>query len=61
MSTPSSAIVSAAALRSRALGMLVLATAFWGLSFPLIKSLMLLHAQLAPAADSWFITIYVLS
>jgi drug/metabolite transporter (DMT)-like permease len=61
MSTPSSAIVSAAALRSRALGMLVLATAFWGLSFPLIKSLMLLHAQLAPAADSWFITIYVLA
>lgn len=49
------------AVRSRAIGMLVLATAFWGLSFPLIKSLMLLHAQLAPTAGPWFITVYVLA
>ncbi len=60
-SNSTSATTPATALRSRALGMLVLATAFWGLSFPLIKSLMLLHAQLAPAADSWFVTIYVLA
>jgi drug/metabolite transporter (DMT)-like permease len=58
---PANTPTPAAALRSRALGMLVLATAFWGLSFPLIKSLMLLHAQLAPETDPWFVTTYVLA
>lgn len=47
--------------RARAIGMLVLAAAFWGLSFPLIKALMLLHAQLSPEADTWFVTVYVLA
>ncbi|AKC81928.1 hypothetical protein IMCC26134_02475 [Verrucomicrobia bacterium IMCC26134] len=50
-----------AALRSRALSLLVLTTAFWGLSFPLIKALMLLHEQLSPTAGSWFVTVYVLA
>jgi drug/metabolite transporter (DMT)-like permease len=61
MAVSNSSPPAPSALRSRAFGMLVLATAFWGLSFPLIKSLMLLHAQLAPEADSWFVTVYVLA
>lgn len=36
--------------------MLLLATFLWGLSFPLIKSLALLHANLIPGSSSWFIT-----
>jgi drug/metabolite transporter (DMT)-like permease len=37
--------------------MLLLANFFWGLSFPVIKSVMLLHAQLLPHANTWFSTI----
>lgn len=33
---------------------LLLATGFWGLSFPLIKSLHLVQEQLVPAGNSWF-------
>lgn len=47
--------------RSQAIAMLVLATAFWGLSFPLIKTLMLLHARVDSAAGPWFVTAYVLA
>lgn len=36
--------------------MLILATAFWGLSFPLVKGLALLHERLLPGSDTWFIT-----
>lgn len=36
--------------------MLVLATAFWGLSFPLIKAIVLTHQRLLPASSTWFIT-----
>ncbi len=36
--------------------MLLLANLFWGLSFPLIKALMLAHAQALPGSGSWFIT-----
>ncbi len=43
--------------RTRALLMLLLANFFWGLSFPLIKSIMLLHAKLLPQASTWFSTI----
>lgn len=49
------------ASHSRAVVMLVLATAFWGLSFPLIKTLMLLQAELSPKAEPWFVTVYVLA
>jgi drug/metabolite transporter (DMT)-like permease len=40
---------------SRATGMLVLATAFWGLSFPTMKGLGLLQAPLLPDSSSWFV------
>ncbi|MEN9634446.1 MAG: hypothetical protein RL077_2850 [Verrucomicrobiota bacterium] len=44
--------------RTRALGMLLLANFFWGLSFPVIKALMFLQAQLLPGVDPWFLTVY---
>ena len=40
----------------RAAGMLLLATVFWGLSFPVMKALLLAQAQLLPHASSWFRT-----
>ncbi|MEX2044790.1 MAG: DMT family transporter [Opitutus sp.] len=43
---------------TRALLMLVVANIFWGLSFPVIKSLMLIHEQLLPEAGTWFSAIY---
>ena len=52
---------SAPALRTRALLMLVLATFFWGLSFPLIKAIVLLHEKLVPAAGTWFSAIYTVA
>jgi drug/metabolite transporter (DMT)-like permease len=36
--------------------MLLLATLFWGLSFPLIKAIMLAQHQVLPASGPWFIT-----
>jgi drug/metabolite transporter (DMT)-like permease len=41
--------------------MLVVANFFWGLSFPVIKSILLLHAQLVPAAGPWFSTFYTVA
>lgn len=38
--------------------MLVLANVFWGLSFPVIKALTLVHEQLLPEAGTWFSAIY---
>ncbi|MDF9828357.1 drug/metabolite transporter (DMT)-like permease [Ereboglobus sp. PH5-10] len=38
----------------RAIGMLVLATAFWGLSFPTVKALALVHAAIQPGSGNWF-------
>lgn len=38
--------------------MLLLANLFWGVSFPVIKSLGLLHARLIPDSGSWFSTFY---
>jgi drug/metabolite transporter (DMT)-like permease len=49
-------MTSPAAQRARALLMLLLANFFWGLSFPLIKAIMLLHAKLLPQAGTWFST-----
>ena len=40
-----------AAERTRALSMLLLANFFWGLSFPVIKSVMLLHGRLLAACE----------
>jgi drug/metabolite transporter (DMT)-like permease len=45
----------------RALLMLLLANFFWGLSFPLIKAITLLHAQLLPQAGTWFSAIYTVA
>ncbi|HTB81058.1 MAG TPA: EamA family transporter [Opitutaceae bacterium] len=42
--------------RTKAVLLLVSATAFWGLSFPLIKAIALTHARLLPASGNWFIT-----
>ena len=47
--------------RTQALLMLLVANFFWGLSFPLIKSILLLHEQLVPAAGPWFSTIYTVA
>jgi len=40
----------------QAIWMLLLANLLWGVSFPLIKSLALLQARLAPGSGTWFIT-----
>ena len=42
--------------RSKALALLIGATAFWGLSFSLNKAIMFTQARLLPASDTWFIT-----
>jgi drug/metabolite transporter (DMT)-like permease len=44
--------------RSQAILWLLLANLFWGLSFPLVKGLLGLHAQLVPAAGPWFSAVY---
>ena len=44
------------AVHTRAVMMLVLATLFWGLSFPLVKAIALAHLAVVPASGSWFIT-----
>jgi len=45
-----------AATRRRAIGMLVLCTALWSLSFPAMKALLLAQQQLLPQQDTWFFT-----
>jgi len=47
--------------RTRALLMLVLATACWGLSFPVIKTVLLLHDQLLGESATWFSTFYTIA
>jgi len=42
--------------RSRAIGMLILATPCWALSFPIMKALALEQQKLLPGASSWFLT-----
>jgi len=54
MITSDSAV--AAARRSKAIPMLVLATAFWGLSFPLMKALVTEQTSLVPSGTTWFFT-----
>lgn len=41
--------------------MLLLANVFWGLSFPIIKAITLLHAKLLPEAGTWFAAIYTVA
>ncbi len=47
--------------RQCALFMLLLANFFWGLSFPVIKAITLLHARLLPQASTWFSAIYTVA
>lgn len=47
--------------RLQALLMLLVANFFWGLSFPIIKSLLVLNARLVPEAGPWFSTIYTVA
>src|ERR1019366_172358 len=42
--------------RRRAVAMLVLATLYWGLSFPVIKALTTLNRMYYPEAGSWFVS-----
>ena len=42
--------------RRKAARMLLLATLFWGVSFPAMKALGLLQQRLVPEAGSWFVT-----
>ena len=44
------------ALHRRAILMLLLTTVLWGISFPVIKSLLLLNRALLPGAGSWMVT-----
>lgn len=41
--------------------MLLLACFFWGLSFPIVKAIALLQAQLLPEAGTWFSSIYTVA
>ena len=47
--------MSSDAQRLKATQMLIVATAFWGLSFPATKALAMTQHDLLPAANSWFI------
>lgn len=47
-------------IRTRAISLLILATAFWGVSFPLVKGLAFLHERLLPESGTWFIASMVL-
>ncbi len=46
---------------TRALWMLLLANFFWGLSFPVVKALLLLHERLRPGLDPWFSAVYTVA
>lgn len=46
---------AARSVHSQAVAALLLATALWGVSFPLIKSIALVHQQLLPDSGNWFI------
>jgi drug/metabolite transporter (DMT)-like permease len=45
---------------AKAVRLLALATLFWGLSFPIMKSIGALQAQLLPEASTWFTTSLVI-
>ena len=40
-------------LRRKAIQMLLLATVFWGMSFPTMKSVVMVQQQLLPNASTW--------
>jgi len=55
MSTP------AKTLHTTAIIMLLLTNLLWGVSFPVVKALALMHAQMVPAAGTWFSTFYTIA
>lgn len=44
--------------RRQAVIVLLVANVLWGVSFPAVKALGFLHAQIVPAAGTWFATFY---
>jgi drug/metabolite transporter (DMT)-like permease len=42
--------------RTKAIAMLIVATAFWGISFPLNKALFYSQQRLLPGSGNWFVT-----
>ena len=44
----------------RAISMLLLATLFWGISFPIMKAFLLIQQQALPGGSSWFFTAFCL-
>ena len=48
-------------IHRQAILMLLLANLFWGLSFPLVKAIMLTHQLVVPASGNWFITAYTIA
>ena len=52
---------SSRSVHTQALLMLLLANLFWGLSFPLIKAIMLTQQQILPASSTWFVTAYTIA
>jgi drug/metabolite transporter (DMT)-like permease len=48
-------------LHIKAIIMLLLTNLLWGVSFPLVKALALLHAQIVPTAGTWFSTFYTVA
>lgn len=53
--------MNARATHHTALLMLLLTNLFWGLSFPLIKAVVLLHERLVPGSGNWFVTAMTLA
>ncbi len=47
--------------RPQAITLLVVANLFWAVSFPVVKTLLLMHTQLAPNAGPWFAAIYTMA
>jgi drug/metabolite transporter (DMT)-like permease len=45
----------------RSLGLLIAATALWGVSFPLVKGIMQEQATLVPSAGSWFLSSWTMT
>lgn len=41
--------------------MLLVANFFWGLSFPLVKAIVMLHEKLLPQAGTWFSAVYTVA
>lgn len=46
---------------TRAVLMLLIANLYWGLSFPVIKAVVLLHEKILPPGSEWFSTVYTVA